>query len=397
MFGEGFFPFNPYDLLAERGLGQIAGMVPLIEGFLCKSGEIYGAFVRLEPDKWCPDGVFELAVAFDTDKDVACARATFEAIERYCLASSGHHSGIRLSRDDPRLYQLHQQIRRLDYPEIVEAIPLFKLSDRTLEKSGWLGAKGDIFAPVRMKPSCGRRIPMTNGSAVQNDLLTAATKARFEVVERDVVMRFWYTEATRKRSVVLPALQPSRPRDFISRFGLRVVDFMIPGDFGIKVVISFAINDANTYPYHLCAAAAATETTSALRSAHLELIQTLFAVSMNEELIRNWHAAGAKVATLEHHMYAHAIGDDGLAANDAIRSLALDQKVPDQDDTHTTDQTYLHRTIYFADITPPALRSKVRAVRAIGSGYLDPLVGSHSYRPKDFTWGEQLSELHPFP
>lgn len=393
MLGAGFHPFNPQQFLLDLGFESTARELPFESGYCCQANGIHGAFVKIMRDDRCPAGVFDLSCAFDYSSDAACSRAVFESIERYALGAYGHSPTVSLRRDDPRLYKIPLRFSRFDYPEIVEAVPLFQLLNEKISKVEILAATGDIFAPVRTNPPVGRRIPMTNGAAIHVDPIVAARRAQKELIERDTVMRFWHSIEGRRVSYLVR--ERTQACEFLESFGLEVVTFCILDADAGHVVICFAMSKDGSYPRHICSAAADSKFFDAVQSAHLELIQTFFALAMNDELASRWYSGERKITTLDHHMYAHAISDVGTSANAAIRVLR-DEKGREIERQGGRDRSaVIAREFYFADITPQCLAADFSAVRAISQDCMDPIVGP--YIGDVFHRDEMLTPLHPFP
>lgn len=314
---------TPTDILIEDDCRILLSLLPP-HTFRCLKlhDEVFACYVELEADRFCPNGLFSTSAAVDVTPQAAIRRATYEACERYFLGS------IRLRESEFKdsetiVGEVYRSPWSLPYPFIgdgegkqvicTEDLP-FLVSEYAYV------ATGDVFAPYPIGRRHSQLVPSTNGVAVHKSMADAAIKAFHEVVERDAVMRFWYTSARNLASSIFCSSSghPNSSHAYLQCLGYQVLVFKLHTDNCVNVVFAFAVHETEEFPYSACAAGASARIEDAYASALLELIQTVVSLGASSDRVRTWLRCAMPMTTLDHNMFWYSIR---ALAGPAITSL----------------------------------------------------------------------------
>lgn len=404
-----FCTFNPKTVISSIGFRKTAEIVPYQTGSIYTiSDGLFAAYVTVKPDEKCPHGLFSTAAAVDCEENRAMERASFEAAERYCLASQGWHTA--------RLHQVTQydQIWQLPFTmtepfcsskegaEFLLSTPLNKLGGKH-----WSINCGDVFAPYPILTHHCQFVPSTNGVAFANNMSTAITHAVLESLERDSIMRFWYSKEYQKsRAVNIDDLLRLEPviMKFLNSLGYEVIAFEISRYNCVHIFLVFAKQNDGVYPFSACAAGTGFSNDMALSAALLELIQTILALSTQGQQYMAWHKNGSQILSLDHHMFYYASSN---FANLPIQHLCtiwnniepynfLSQKVGNFQDL-IEEFTEDGVEIDVVDLTPPPISMEAACVRVLSKQFW-PLIVSEKHGPLEIVnHPDRLPYQHPFP
>jgi ribosomal protein S12 methylthiotransferase accessory factor YcaO len=402
--------FNATETIARSGCPLTAAMLTFSHTFVREiAPKVYAAYCTLARDSYCPFGLFETSCAIDTDQERATVRASFEAAERYSLASIDHHqlrliSGAALASNSILKFPLKMTsplngLQRSDCIFPVQAI--------TIPGSPITHASaGDVFAPYPVSRGQCSFIPTTNGVAVGSTEAEATIRATMELLERDAIMRFWYL-GDEQKNYKIPERYISETASsyfqFLADLGYSTLGFEISVFEGAFVVLLFALHRSLQYPALACSAGASPDFPAAVRAACAELVQTLAALSLQPARFSAWIEKGRVLSHLDHHMFYYA--DSTNAAVAAPLLLERWKNAPISNGLENERQTtpiFQHLAeqkveIFAANITPPQVKGEIAAIRIL-SPQLFPLVVGETSGPQELLASPSRVKLpHPFP
>jgi hypothetical protein len=361
--------FDATEILRRARFPGVAQRVLFREGRSIQlSNGLNFSAVEAIPDEYCPHGIIGMGCAVDTDEERAARRATLEAFERYCLSASGYHNGA------------------------ASACGAIAMRSKHRPNTTKTACAAQVFMPYRGKQCIHSGTAITsNGVAVGCSLEDAFDRAALELLERDAVMRFWYTP-DRYESAALPAASDTEACaeavNYLDIGGYNVVSFCMPSLGETRTIIAFAISRRHAFPYSACAASAtSTNLLPAHRAALLELVQTMVALGLRGDEVRKW-AASPRIQCLDHHMYYYGVPRLGMAPMDDILKLhssRMDGRRWCRDSMQPSGE------FSFVDLTPGPLGDEIGCARAFNST-LRPLVIA-----EELTIGKINDQLYPYP
>ena len=392
--------FSPREVIANLGHERTAEAVPFAAGWTVElSADLLMAYATIEADRLCPNGVFPTSCAVGTTRERTLARASFEAVERYCLAASEAHAN-RISPSVPAGEQAFDFGFTLKPPfgqshgPSLPAAPMATSASDAL----WV-ACADVFAPFEVRLGHCYLPPSTNGTAVGATLEDAAARALREAYERHSIMHFWFEDGGRGGQRVEQSLiDDAAPAqiEFLDRLAYDVLMLEVGVVADFPVVLAFARNRHADFPFLVCAAGSG-PAFEAVEAAAAELVQTLVAASLGAARCRAWERAGKPLNSLEHNMWWYA----SPATAQSVVTQLWETWARRPCARFAKDATLASPLSMFdafrVDITPPAFGGEVHCARVLSSR-LWPLVVSEAHGPLELTERPTRHPApHPFP
>lgn len=356
----------------------------------------YLARVDLSQDEYCPNGVFSVSTAVDTEEDRAVLRASFEAVERYCLAAVGAHASTlrNVAASEPSLELFRAgSCDRFEYGELVKAVPARVIAPTISDR---LVAVGDAFAPYPKRDGNIGAPSTTNGVACHRTFELACQAAAQELLERHWIMRYWFMDRNLASSIELTALPVGgwlRIAEIIQRLGYEIRLLRISGQHEAPAVLGFAFHSKGSYPAGVCAAALKTSLVDAVESCLLEVLQTMTALVFSTDSFDHWVRSGEPFTTLEHNMFGLAKPEGALTIRHIVESEVMQSPPYGDADFGVVDLS----GFVFADLTKPDWRDEVCVVRAVSDYHYKLVVGDQFGERRLLTSPSRIPRPHPFP
>lgn len=390
-------------ILEENRISHLDSLIPWKnEQVIEIADDLFAAYIEIGIDQFCPYGVFPVSCAVDLSKKNAMVRATFEAIERYCLAAFGLHT--EKIRNSAAISNVLHSPFTTKLPNLNDDYPCFPV--QTIGGLEYSHAPlGDIFAPYKIRLGHATLPPSTNGVSVAKNLATAVEGAFRELYERDCIMRFWYSEHRHNARIInneLVRLFAYAPCRFLEDLGYQLIVLNISRDIRACACLAFCVQRGRHFPYFACSAASKSDMSSSVLSAMLELVQTIVALGLQPDRYEQWIKNKSPMTTLEHNMFYYAAHEKSkLAVNEIIQlAQALNPEhfcAASQVGFNIVDiLTELGETIYYADISSERLNG-IYCARALSTS-LWPLVVCEEIGPFEIVnSSSRFLYPHPFP
>ncbi|MER7674375.1 TOMM precursor leader peptide-binding protein [Kitasatospora sp. NPDC096128] len=333
--------------------------------------------------EWCGGRAFT--------EDEALTGALGEAVERYCAAvppavartaRAGELDGEVL---DPRRLGLYspQQYARPGFPYR----PYDPQTPYTWVRGAWLDGTGEVWLPAdQAHYSAGGGVlaqVTTNGLAAGRDHADAAHRATLELVERDALLRAWFTRTPPPALDLGPGSegagsQVARLVQDLGAHGLDVRFHLLPAAGGVPVVLCVGLGDGRRWPAVTVTSAAHPSSRTAVVKAVLEQAQTVLALRTELEAGRRPPTRDADVVTFIDHAlrYARPGARRRLSFLTAGTGMVRLQDLPDPPLVEQTTARLADRLgvpVAVADVTSADLTATgLRVARALAPG-LQPL------------------------
>lgn len=383
--------------LSRNNCEKIASQLPIKSASINwnKQG-FYLARVEIEKDEYCINGIFPVATAVDLSAERAILRASFEAVERYCLAAIGAHIDTfrSVSRDDKSLLRFRDgSCESYEYEELVSAIPAI-----VNERSGQakLVPVGDVFAPYPKRDGNIGAPSTTNGSGCHRTLELACQSAALELLERHWVMAYWFISQKDARRIcpsTLPRGEWINCESLLSNLGYEIKLIQISDDGSAPAILGFAFHRDGSFPAGVCAAAMKLDRLSAIEACLLEIIQTIVALAFSADKFDHWQKIGEPVSNLDHNMFTLAKKDHAKVVRDLIEVSAERGEDVLQWPPAKVDLS----NFTFVDVTRPEWKNEVRVVRAVSDQHYKLVVGDKLGERRLLRSASRLPLPHPFP
>lgn len=389
--------FDARAILAAAGCPSVAAQISIVRASVeANALGFYLATVWLAADSSCPQGLFECAVAVDLDPSIACVRATFEAVERYCLGAVGHHENRfrRVTATDPRLFRFNEGFcDGYSYGSDITAVEARTYGSDQVDV---LVPIGDVFAPYRLKDGNIGAPSTTNGVGCHTRVSSAIEAAAFELLERHWIMHYWFNDQTIARDISLQCASTRQDAtlSLLDSLGYDVQLLRLSDNKSAPAVLGFAFHRDGAYPAGVCSASMKPTLSAAVRSCLLELMQTLVSVSFSSERYDRWHASGAPMKSLEHNMFALASPLHAMKIR-ALTSGAQVASGPDLNGGSINDAVLQQMTI--VDVTPSAWKDEVSVVRVLSDKLHKLVVGDAFGESRLLRSRLRIPHPHPFP
>lgn len=384
-------------VLSQAGCEKVALELPIRSASVTWNDlGFYLARVDLSQDAYCPNGIFSVSTAVDITRERAIARASFEAVERYCLAAIGAHaSSLRIVPASEANLELFRAggCDRFVYGDYIEAIPARALAAEVAHR---FVAVGDAFAPYPRRDGNIGAPSTTNGVACHRTFELACQAAAQELLERHWIMRYWFLDRKLASSIELAGLPVGdwlRIAEMIRGLGYEIKLLRISGQHETPAVLGFVFHPAGSYPAGVCAASLKTSLVAAVESCLLEILQTMTALVFSTDSYDHWLRSGEPFTTLEHNMFGLAKADNALAIRRIIESEIVFSLPEGGVECRDVDLSGL----VFADLTRPDWREEVCVVRAVSDQLYKLVVGDHFGEQRLLTSASRLQRPHPFP
>jgi ribosomal protein S12 methylthiotransferase accessory factor len=336
------------------------------------------------PSEWCGGRAFT--------EDEALMSALGESVERYCAAVPPRTARTARARDldgdvlDPRSLGLYspQQYARPGFPYH----PYDPQAQYAWVRGVWLDCTGEVWLPadqVHYRARGGVLAQVTtNGLAAGRDREDAAQRATLELIERDALLRAWFTRTPPARldigsgSCVATGHRVARLVQDLEAHGLAVRFYLLPAAGGVPVVLCLGLGDGLRWPAATVTTAAHPSGPTAVEKAVLEQAQTVFALRDVIEGGRRPLARDSDVVTFIDHALRYA----GPGAQRSLSFLMSSSEVvkmrdlpdPPADEKSTARlAARLGTPVAIADVTSDDIAvTGLRVVRALAPG-LQPL------------------------
>ena len=349
----------------------------------------------------------------------ALMRTLGETLERY--SSTNSHL-----LDKPYLKLVDEQLEFIRCADFESTLPSFKAEGITSEiehsKVTRLIDGLDEYLPyehvhlgfLRTNKQLMHTSPISTGCAFYYDSLTAIWKGICEVVERDAMMRLWYTKSQPikiKMKDVLDYSLYSRIKK-IRNAGLKVHVFEISSTVGIPVI--YTIIQGEQYPYYCVGASADLNITKAINKSIDEAISI--------RVVANWSKSKGNKAYdytnfywvdhLEKHMELYANWKDTPAFDFLLNSNLNEVSLHEVE--HTGDYLTQPNTmddlvdiasifknkgfdIYYKDITVPEVKEYGHVMKVVIPQMI-PLSQAYACRwLSPFQAAYEAGQLNPYP
>lgn len=365
---------------------------------------LHAAYVEIEADDYCPNGVFRVSAAIDISAEDAHRRAAFEAIERYCLGAIGwHERRMRPVAELPKKDVLQLEFEMSDpfRPDPAAGAALPAISCELGASSKWARC-GDVFAPFPIARRESSLPPSTNGAALGPNEASARERAVSELLERDAVMSFWFRDGAasgRRFSRSFTYTCATSQVGFLHSLGYETMVLEIGRFNGAPVALAFARQRDGYFPYAACAASIGSAQQS-VSSATNELVQTIVACASVSDAYPKWKAMGMPLSSLEHNMWWYATPEVAAPALESLWS-SWESFDPANEEGGAADALDVVRAAgikcHTVDVTPLPLSGEVACVRALSDDLL-PLVVSETHGPHELVaHPARPTAPHPFP
>lgn len=346
----------------------------------------------LQDGKSAPPGAPEWCGGRAFTEDEALMSALGESVERYCAAvppgttRTARASDLASDVLDPRCLGLYspQQYARPGFPYR----PYDPQAQYEWVRGAWLDGTGDVWLPADQVHYLARGGVLaqvtTNGLAAGRNREDAAQRATLELVERDALLRAWFTRTPPARLDIGPGLgeatglRVARLVQDLEGHGLTVRFYLLPAAGGVPVVLCLGLGDGLRWPAVTVTTAAHPSAPAAVEKAALEQAQTVFALRAAIEGGRRPLARDSDVVTFLDHALRYA----GPGAQRSLSFLMSSPKVirlrdlpdPPADERSTARlAAQLGTPVAIADVTSDDIAvTGLRVVRALAPG-LQPL------------------------
>lgn len=347
-----------------------------------------GQSTPLGASEWCAGRAFT--------EDEALMSALGESVERYCAAVPPAASRMARAGDldgdvlDPRSLGLYspQQYARPGFPYG----PYDPQAQYEWVRGAWLDGTGDVWLPVdqvHYSAQGGLLAQVTtNGLAAGRDREDAAHRATLELVERDALLRTWFTRTPPARLDLGPepgldsgeatGHRVARLVQDLQAHGLEVRFHLLPAAGGVPVVLCLALGDGLRWPAVTVTTAAHPSGRTAVEKAVLEQAQTVLTLRAELKAGRRPLSRDADVVTFLDHALRYA-GPGARRRLSFLTSGTDVVKLHDLPDPPASEQSttrlaaQLGGPVATADVTSDDIAvTGLRVVRALAPG-LQPL------------------------
>lgn len=383
--------------LAREGCEKVARQLP-IESASITWNELgfYVARVDLKQDEFCSNGVFSIATAVDLSSERAILRASFEAVERYCLGAIGAHSGSfkTVSSVSDCLIRFREgSCESFEYAKSVMAVPA-TIFEPTLESK--LVAIGDAFAPYPKRDGNIGAPSTTNGVGCHRSLDLACQSAALELLERHWIMNYWFMSRANARWIDFPSLPHGdwmKSESVLKNLGYEIKLIRISDDEAAPAILGFAFHRDGLFPAGVCAASMKHDGMLAVEACLLEILQTTVALAFSTDQFDYWRKNGEPMVTLDHNMFALAKLEHARIIRDTIEveTVRFDGRLGPS--SMKIDLSGLA----FVDVTRPDWKDEVRVVRAVSDHHFKLVVGDKFGEKRLLKSIKRLPLPHPFP
>lgn len=353
---------------------------------------VYTEDSDLRDRKYQPVRIFERCGGRAFTEEEALISALSEAVERYSAAVPPTRSRTARARDldgdvlDPRSLILYSaaQYARTDFPYR----PYDPDKEYQWVRGEWLGQNDGVWLPAEMVYylSQGGRLAQgtSNGLAAGKDWEDAAYRATLEVVERDALLKMWFTRTASPRLEIDPDsddVSVSRVIRLIQDLeanGLSVQFHLLSAAGDVPTVLCLGLGDGLKWPAVTVSCAAHPSARRAVEKAALEQAQTALSLL---SLVKSGHpmpSRDAEVRTFFDHALRYAKPGAHRRLSFIIQSKHVvrlgDLKEPPVSElTATRLAIRLGTPIAIADVTSADVAATgMRVVRALIPG-LQPL------------------------
>ncbi|MER6360641.1 TOMM precursor leader peptide-binding protein [Kitasatospora sp. NPDC001527] len=334
-------------------------------------------------NEWCGGRAFT--------EDEALTGALGEAVERYCAAvppaaartaRAGELDGEVL---DPRRLGLYSP-RQYASPGFPYR-PYDPRTPYTWVRGAWLDGTGEVWLPAdQTHYLAGGGVlaqVTTNGLAAGRGHADAAHRATLELVERDALLRAWFTRTPPPALDLGPGSQGAggqvaRLVQDLGAHGLNVRFHLLPAAGGVPVVLCVGLGDGRRWPAVTVTSAAHPSGRTAVVKAALEQAQTVLALRAELEAGRRPPTRDAEVVTFVDHALRYARPGarrrlSFLTAGTDVVDLRNLPDPPPAEQTTARLAARLGTPVAIADVTSADLTATgLRVARALAPG-LQPL------------------------
>lgn len=274
----------------ERLIGQKTGLLQQVEfGTRCHNIDdviIARIAASTDPEDLGITGISAdlTAVGKGTTKQEALQSVIGEYVERYC-AFTGFPKSVQSQGSYETMANSNLQVP--DFSTITHYLDI-QYSDTDAEplspdtQTTWIMGTGLISGKKTALPSwiaSSRNLSphgfgSSNGCAAGQSLTRAAYRGLLEVIERDALMRHWYTKTVPKR-VQLDSSTLQMLRDRHEPTNSRIELLSLESDFPFKIIAATLIGVSDSHPKFLISASARLRLEDAVADAIMELSQQI--------------------------------------------------------------------------------------------------------------------------